>query len=361
MKVLASTVLVVVLVACNPPIQPPESGPGEVLIPAGSSWRHAVDLPSGVDWVAPDFDDRGWAEGSGPLGRSTAGLRTQTADPTVLEPPSMAVLFRTSFELPEAHGIEGLTVHYLRDDGLRLWLNGVEMLRHDLRAGDINRTSMAARAVHGSEEATWERLALPAGALRPGSNQIAAAVHQVSVSGGDLIFDLELRGFRRSDDPVLTRGPYLQQTSSTRSIVRWQTAAPARGWVEVGGSPGEVIRRIPEKAVRRDHEVEVVGLPEGPAYYSVGVESVGAEGTAGVEDVLLAGGDAAHQIARPGAAVRFWITGDQGGADEGTRQVRDGMLIAAGPRPPSAWLTLGDNADPSGTEAEFQAAVFDTF
>jgi len=349
-KVFARFALLVVFAACSPPLPLPESGPGEVLIPAGSVWRHAVDIPPEDDWVAPGYDDRNWAEGPGPLGTGVSGLSTHTADPTALEPPQMAVLFRRSFELPEGHGIEGLTAHYLRDDGLRLWLNGTEMLRHNLRAGEIERTSLAPRAVHRPEEENWERLALPADGLRPGANQIAVAVHQASVSGGDLVFDLELRGFRRSDTPVLTRGPYLQQTSRTRSVIRWQTASPARGWVDLGEVPGEVIRRVDEKTARRNHEVEVTGLPEGPVLYSVGVG-----------ETLLAGGDAAHRILRPGRKVRFWITGDQGSGDERARQVRDGMLVAAGPRLPDAWITLGDNAYPSGTEAELQVSVFDTF
>ncbi|MCP5055701.1 MAG: hypothetical protein GY937_03130 [bacterium] len=350
MRVLARVSLVVAFAACSQPLPPPASGPGAVLIPAGSVWRHAVDIPLEDDWLVAEYDDRNWAEGPGPLGTSISGLRTETADPTALEPPQMAVLFRKSFELPEGHGIEGLTVHYLRDDGLRLWLNGTEMLRHDLRAGEITRASLAARAVHRPEEQDWERLALPADGLRPGINQIAVAVHQASVSGGDLIFDLELRGFRQSDAPVLTRGPYLQQTSQKRSVIRWQTAGPARGWVDLGEAPGEVTRRFDERIARRNHEVEVTGLPEGRVHYSVGVgESV------------LAGGDAAHRIPRPGKTVRLWITGDQGSGDEHAREVRDGMLSAAGPRSPGAWITLGDNAYPSGTEAELQVAVFDTF
>lgn len=350
MKLLTRIALPLVLAACSPAILPPETGPGEVLIPAGSSWRHAADVPPEADWLTAGYDDRSWAEGPAPLGRSMAGLRTWTEDPTSLDPPQMAVLFRRSFELPEAHGIEGLTVHYLRDDGLRLWLNGVEVLRHDLRAGDIDRSSLALKAVHRPEETSWERIALPADLLLPGPNQVVAAVHQAWASGGDLIFDLELRAYRGADSPTLTRGPYLQQTSRTRSLVRWQTARPLRGWVEIGGSPGEWTRRIEEDGARRDHEIVLTGLPEGPVYYAIGAE-----------DTLLAGGDAAHQIARPSEAVRLWITGDQGSANENARQVRDGMLAAAGPRRPGAWITLGDNAYPSGTQAELQTAVFDTF
>ena len=353
MRILGWIALVALFAACSPPLPPPESGPGQLLVPAGAFWRHAVDLRAGVDWAAPDFDDRGWAEGRAPFGLDTSGVRTHIADPAELDPPRMAVLFRSSFELPEPHGIEGLTVHYLRDDGLRLWLNGTEVLRHNLEAGDLDLTSSAPRAVHRAEEEAWERLMLPADLLRPGRNLIAAAIHQAGASSGDLLFDLELRGHRSSDPPVLTRGPYLQQTSRGRSVVRWQTARPTRGWVEIAGSPGEPTRRIEEESARRDHEVEVAALPDGPVFYAIGAD-----------DTLLAGGDAAHRIARPpppGEAVRLWITGDQGSADKRARRVRDGMLAAAGPRLPGAWITLGDNAYPSGSEAELQAAVFDTF
>ncbi len=340
----------IAVAACSPPTPPPENAAGRLLIPHDAVWRFRADASSQPGWLATDFDDAAWAKGQAPLGFGESALRTTTPNPTAQEPPGQRLRLRRGFELAEGQELAGLTAHYLRDDGLRLFLNGVEVLRHGLPAGELTASTPAARSVHGEDEDRWERLAIPADALRPGRNVAAAELYQDRSSGGDLRFALELRGHRVDDPPILTRGPYLQQTSRTGSVVRWQTAQPGQGWVEVGAAPGVAGIRIEESRPTRDHEI-AVPLPAGaPAYYAIGAG-----------ETRLAGGDAQHVIARAGEAVRVWITGDQGSADERARTVLGGMLAAVGDRIPGAWITLGDNAYPSGSEAELQAAVFDTY
>lgn len=339
---------------CTEPDAPPPEPRGEVLVPAGASWRHSVARqgPS-LAWAEPGFDDASWSEGLAPLGRAMAGLATELPDPAASEPPHLTVYFRHAFELPpDSEPIQGLVVRYQRDDGLRVLLNGEELLRHNLPAGALAAESPAPRGIRREQERRWHRLAVPAGALRRGLNLLAAELHQDRAEGSDLRFALELRGFRERDPVGLVRGPYLQQVSERRALVRFDTDRPARAWAAHGPRPDELATRSEESEPVRQHAIALTNLYErGARYYAIGVG-----------ERILAGGDESHRIPRPGRRrVRVWITGDQGAADEGARAVRDGMLAVTRDRPPGLWVTLGDNAYPSGSEAELQDAVFDTY
>ncbi len=81
-------------------------------------------------------------------------------------------------------------VRYKRDDGLVLYLNGVEIRRDGLASGVVSYTTYANIT---TEEETWHEFYLPNGAVRPGtSNLIAAEIHQVGPASSDISFNLEL-------------------------------------------------------------------------------------------------------------------------------------------------------------------------
>src|SRR5262249_396240 len=96
----------------------------------------------------------------------------------------------------------------------------------------------------------------------------------------------------------------------------------------------------------------------GPAttyYYSVGTTTATLSGPSTDHFFLTA--------PPPGRAApyRFWVIGDSGTADANARAVRDAYATFAGSALTHAWLMLGDNAYTTGTDAQFQAAVFDTY
>ncbi len=81
---------------------------------------------------------------------------------------------------------------------------------------------------------------------------------------------------------------------------------------------------------------------------------------------MLAGDDANHFFLTPpmtGTAkpTRVWILGDSGTADANAMAVRDAYQTCTGATHTDLWLMLGDNAYPDGTDAEYQAALFDIF
>ncbi len=347
--------VLVLLVACAP--SSPEPASGVVLVPRDATWRASTRRPQFPDdWAAPGFRDEGWVQGQGPLGIAQHGVATRLPTPAGASPPHRTVYLRTVFELPHSAEVQdevrGLTVHYQLDDGLRLLLNGEEVLRHNLPAGPIGPETPAPRAVSGAEERRWHRLVLPVEGLRKGRNWLAAEVHQHDAGSRDLWLALELRGHRAGDPAHLVRGPYLQQTTARRTLLRFQTDRPLRPRVWLGPAPDRLELAMGPGPEASDHRLELALPATGPVYYAID------DGRR-----RLAGGDAAHRIRRPldGRPVRAWVTGDQGSADSRARAVLAGMRAAAGERPPDLWITLGDNAYPSGSLAELQAAVFATF
>jgi len=151
----------------------------------------------------------------------------------------------------------------------------------------------------------------------------------------------------------LVRGPYLQRSSASRVVLRWTTDVATDTWVAWGLSPVVLDRQFSSPLITLEHRVELGGLaPATTYYYAVGSSTQ-----------VLAGGDLAHRLrTAPGAGsrgpARFWALGDSGTGGAGALAVRDGYAAFAGDVPPDLWLMLGDNAYPSGTETEYQQALF---
>ena len=110
------------------------------------------------------------------------------------------------------------------------------------------------------------------------------------------------------------------------------------------------------KASAAEHEVHITGLkPRTKYYYSIG------DG-----EEVLAGGDAGHFfVTSPKSGgdgpVHAWIIGDSGTANDNARAVYNAYLKEKGDRYTDLWLMLGDNAYGSGTDKEYQRAVFDLY
>ncbi len=159
---------------------------------------------------------------------------------------------------------------------------------------------------------------------------------------------------------IVARGPYLQVGTPTSVIVRWRTDAPTDSRVRYGISVAILSFYADDAALTTEHQVVLTGLsPSTRYYYSVGTTAE-----------TLAGGDATTTFATAPVVgtrqpTRIWAIGDSGGGSGGAgadvARVRDAYLTRSAGRPTDVWLMLGDNAYFNGTDAEYQAAVFDMF
>lgn len=318
------------------------------LVPLGAPWKflESVDGPPPA-WTAPAFDDAAWPAGPAELGYGDADEATVTARADGSRP--ITTYFRKSFTVADPQPILGLTLRLLRDDGAVVYLNGVEVHRDNMPSGAIAHETLAGSGVSGALEKEFHSTSLPATALLAGQNTLAVEVHQSSATSSDLSFNLELIGV---DTPSVTRGPYLQQGTPTSLIVRWRTNAPATGRVTFGPAATALNQSAQETSATTEHEVQLSGLtPETQYFYSIGTTT----------DVLAAGPEFSFVTPPPAGTARptrIWVLGDSGTKNANAAAVRSAYDAFAGSSRTDLWLMLGDNAYDTGTDAEYQAAVF---
>ena len=154
----------------------------------------------------------------------------------------------------------------------------------------------------------------------------------------------------------VTRGPYLQIGTPNSIIVRWRTDTATDSGVFYGQTQGSLTDKVVKTATTTEHEVQLIGLsPETTYYYAIGTSSQ-----------ILAGDENHFFITSPTPGSvrpsRIWVIGDSGTANDNSAAVRDAFIgLNGGSHYAQAWLMLGDNAYSDGTDAEYQAAVFETY
>ena len=168
---------------------------------------------------------------------------------------------------------------------------------------------------------------------------------------------LVLLGFTiESVAQTVIRGPYLQQGTDSSMIIKWRTDSATDSTVRYGLSAGNLTQTVNNPVSATEHEVLITGLSQDTVYYY----SVGTSGGP------LAGDNTyffkTSPIPGTAAPTRLWIVGDSGTANANARAVRDAYKNRyPGAERAELMLMLGDNAYESGTDSEYQAAVFDTY
>ncbi len=140
-------------------------------------------------WTTRAFDDSTWSQGNQPIGYGEPGLATTVALGT-----AVTLYTRAHFTPPVAPSQLGeLTLELDYDDGFVAFLNGVEIARQNVLAGQDSNSLASASRDRGLLEHRLVR-APPAGLLVPGDNVLAIEVHNVAATSSDLYLSATLRG-----------------------------------------------------------------------------------------------------------------------------------------------------------------------
>jgi len=170
------------------------------LINDRTTWSYLDDgSDQGTAWRQLDFDDEAWESGRAQLGYGGNGERTEIGFGGNANDKHVTTYFRKTFSTTRADEIEVLKVRIARDDGAVVYLNGTELARTGMPAGEINYDTGAAGVASGGNETAFFEFEVPADVLVNGENQVAVEVHQVksgngNVTSSDITFDLELIG-----------------------------------------------------------------------------------------------------------------------------------------------------------------------
>lgn len=328
-----------------------------VLIPQGADWRYwdqggtpPSSFPSFQTWPSRSYDDSSWAIGPAQLGYGEGDEATEVSYGPDPDTKYITTYFRRAFSVTDASQFNQLNLSVLRDDGVVVYLNGTEIYRNNMPAGVINANTLASTNVAGSAERTFFSTTLSSSFLLTGANVLAVELHQAAPDSIDLSFDLKLEA---ANVVTLTRGPYLQSGTTTNVIVRWRTGRESISRVRFGVDLNDLSSVSEDLTPKTEHELRLNGLSPDTRYFYK-VES---------SDNDLAGGPSHFFVTSPVGPkpTRIWALGDPGTANGNQRAVRDAYYNFNGNRYTDLWLLLGDNAYYSGTDDQYQQAIFDMY
>ncbi|MEO1836700.1 MAG: metallophosphoesterase [Akkermansiaceae bacterium] len=182
-------------------------------------------------------------------------------------------------------------------------------------------------------------------------------------------------------DPEVSRGPMIQRTTRTSSVLVWRTTGAINPVVRYGVGPDALHSEVLAAQITVRLSPDLVEMPALPRLHSAPENTYQYEAPiTGLDedtvfyygifdgDSLLEGGTEDHHFrTHPGPAsprpLRFWMTGDfgNGSAAQMLAFTRMNQFIANDGRPLDAFLALGDIAYDDGLDEEFQVKFFGRF
>jgi len=173
----------------------------------GSSWNFEDSGTNlGTAWRSSAFNDSSWSSGVGEFGFGQNTTDTVVSFGGDADNKHTTTYFRKTFNVA-AGTYTDVNLSLLRDDGVVIYLNGVEVGRDNI-SGNVNYQTFANSVIGGANETTPINFTIPASLLLPGANTLAIEVHQVNLTSSDLTFDAALSVTEAStpDGPVILNG-----------------------------------------------------------------------------------------------------------------------------------------------------------
>jgi len=170
-----------------------------VFVEKGATWKYndsGIDL--GQDWINPTYDHSSWATGKAELGYGDGDETTVVGYGPDSNHKYPTTYFRRYFVLTDIAQIEGLKLELVRDDGAVIYLNGQEVVRSNMPAGNIFYTTFANDYVSDTAESNFLQFKINKNLLEIGPNLLAVEIHQANESSSDLSFNLVLTGLTSS-------------------------------------------------------------------------------------------------------------------------------------------------------------------
>ncbi|MGB5715962.1 MAG: metallophosphoesterase [Gammaproteobacteria bacterium] len=333
----------------------------QVLVEAGSANQYLANSSNpgiGLTWTTESFIDSGWNSGLYGIGYENGSGGASNLFQTTVPIGTHSVYTRTMFTIADITQVSVVSLGVDYDDGYVAWINGTEVFRSSQMpaTGDpewntdpVSHESSNGTTPNYSPMQDISSAAIPV--LHTGTNILAIAAYNRFSTSSDLVLVPQL-----SINGDVTRGPYLQQGTPTSVIVRWHTAIATDSRVRYGNVPGNLNNVVDVTGSTTEHAVTLSGLtPDTTYYYSIGSSTE-----------VFAGDDAEHFFLTspvPGTSkpTRIWVLGDSGTANANAQAVANAYASFTGSTHTDLWLMLGDNAYNTGTDSEYQAAVFDMY
>ncbi len=208
------------------------TAPPQSLIAGTDTWKYlAAATAPAATWNTPAFVDTAWLTASGQIGAGDASITsTINLGPSTARYP--AIYFRKNFNVVDPAAINSLLAQVIRDDGVVVYLNGIEVYRDNMPTGSIAYATLAAASGSDYTEGVPHSFSIDKSLLVPGNNVLAAEVHQSSATSSDLRFQfwLDAAGTTAAARGITLSGP---ATVTSPAVVNLTTNVVAGGTLSV--------------------------------------------------------------------------------------------------------------------------------
>ena len=185
----------------------PKAEIGSFPINRNSQWKYndKGENLDAVSWNARRYAaDSNWVFGNGKLGYGLSALGTTMGFGNDAGNKFPTTYLRRTFISNNISQYDSLIAYTLADDGIVMYINGVEVLRRNV-ALPGSYSSLATVDISGTDEMKYIRNVIPNLLLNNDTNTVAIEIHQSSVSSSDLVFDMQLIG--KNKYPITSNFP----------------------------------------------------------------------------------------------------------------------------------------------------------
>lgn len=179
---------------------------GAELIGMESAWRWQkgtaeASAPDPAAWRQRGFDDRSWNVGAAPFFYGEPLTGTVLND---MRGGYTSVYLRSTFVVSDASDIASLSLRALSDDGFIAWINGREIVRFNVRGGDVRFDETSLQSFNEPLPIETYEIGGFRDFLVPGTNVLAVHAFNVSLANSsDFIFQAALDAAIDDAPPVV--------------------------------------------------------------------------------------------------------------------------------------------------------------
>ena len=218
------------------------------LFSKGDSWNY-YDQGSldGENWTADNYDATSWGEGNAPLGYYTSDSNNGRGYNTFLDFGSdtnnkrPTYYFRKEFIISNTLTENDIvSLDYTVDDGMIIYINGVEASRYLMNSGDITYNSFSSTYANNNPDSG--KITLPISLFKKGRNVIAVEVHNNNGNSSDIYFDasLSLLTYNGENSYISYDEEFQMPTSGNLSLTACYEPLTEEGLAETFTTPVKV-------------------------------------------------------------------------------------------------------------------------
>ncbi len=171
--------------------------------PHNTTWKYLANNTRPANWSNVGYNDGAWPTGTAQFGYGDGDETTcvpsggggTTCTPTGNK--YITTYFRKIVNIPNPNLFSYFRMNVIRDDGIVIYVNGLEVASNNMPAGRTH-TTLALGAIGNAGETTPISFSIPPSAFVAGNNTIAVEIHQNDQTSTDLSFSMELVGMTDS-------------------------------------------------------------------------------------------------------------------------------------------------------------------